>query len=200
MLFALVVAQPEAPGLEAAAAANLAETGVSNPVTAVLLDYRGYDTFLELAIVALAVAAVGAAPPRIGPPAPLTGPVAQATAALLAPALVLVAGYLLWNGSSRPGGAFQAGATLAGALILLEATTPGAPVWRRGRFLRFGAPAGAGAFLVAGLVGLVASGRFLDYPGPAAAYAMMLTIEAAATLSIAICLAALLAAEPEARR
>ena len=196
VMLAAIVSTPAAEGLRAPAMAELAETGVSNPVTAVLLDYRGYDTFLELVVVALAVVGTGAAAPEPADPAPMTGPVARAAAALLVPAILLVAGYLLWTGSSRPGGAFQAGALLAGGLVLLEATSDGRPAWRLGAALRIGAAAGAAAFLLAGLGALAVSGRFLDYPGPAAAYAMILAVESAAAVSIAICLSALFAAAP----
>ena len=199
-MLAAILATPAAEGLRAPAMAELAETGVSNPVTAVLLDFRGYDTFLELVVVALAVVGTGAVATETAAPAPLTGPVARAAGALLGPAIVLVAGYLLWTGSSRPGGAFQAGALLAGGLVLLDATSDGRPVWRLGAALRVGTAAGAAAFLLAGLGALAASGRFLDYPGPEAAYAMILAIETAATVSIAICLAALFAAAPDPAR
>ena len=38
-------------------AAHLAESGVTHPVTAVLLNYRGYDTLLEIAVLLLALLA-----------------------------------------------------------------------------------------------------------------------------------------------
>ncbi len=200
LLFAAILLTPAAPGLQPAVAADIAGTGVQNPVTAVLLDFRGYDTFLELAVVALAVVATGSlAPVRPAPP-PLSSPVARASAAALAPMIVLVAGYLLWTGTSKPGGAFQAGAVLAGGLVLLEATTDGRPAWRIGAALRWGTAGGTAAFLAAGLASLALSGRFLDYPGPEAAYAMILAVESVATVSIAVSLAALLAAAPDPRR
>ena len=37
---------------------SLDQSGVSNPVTAVLLNYRGYDTLLEVAVLLLAIVAV----------------------------------------------------------------------------------------------------------------------------------------------
>lgn len=199
-LFGAILLTPAADGLGAGVTAGLSESGVSNPVTAVLLDIRGYDTFLELAVVALAVVAVGALAPSKAAPAPVSSPVGRAAAAVLAPAIVLVAAYLLWTGTSQPGGAFQAGSVLAGGFVLLEATTSMRPVWRQGAALRWGTVAGAGAFLLAGLAGLWQSGRFLDYPGPEAAYAMILAVESVATVSIAVCLSALLAAAPDPTR
>lgn len=195
-VFLTILTTPAAPGLESAVAAALPASGVENPVTGVLLDYRGYDTFLEVAIVALAVMAGAALAPRSAPLAPLSGPVARGAAAVLAPVIVLVAGYLLWAGSGQPGGAFQAGATLAGGLILLDATGDRHPFWRRGLARRAGAVAGPLAFLGAGLATMALGRGFLDYPDPAVAYAMILTIEGVATVSIAVSLAALFAAEP----
>lgn len=197
LLFAAILLTPPAGGLQPAVAADIAQTGVQNPVTAVLLDFRGYDTFLELAVVALAVVAVGALAPAAAAPPPLSSPVARSAAAALAPAIVLVAGYLLWTGTSKPGGAFQAGAVLAGGLVLLEATSDGPPSWRLGAALRWATAGGTAAFLAAGLASLALSGRFLDYPGPDAAYAMILAVESVATVSIAGSLAALLAAAPD---
>jgi multisubunit Na+/H+ antiporter MnhB subunit len=188
-----------APGLQPAVAEALAASGVTNPVTGVLLDFRGFDTFLEVAIVALAVAGVAALAPQEAAPPPLTGPVARGAAAALAPAIVLFAGYLLWAGSSRPGGAFQAGATLAGALILLDVLGGGRPAWRAGAIPRLGAAAAPLAFLVVGLATMAAGREFLDYATPTAAYATILAIEGVATVSIAVSLAALFAARPSAQ-
>ncbi len=196
-VFATVLLTPAAPGLEGAVAAALPASGVENPVTGVLLDYRGYDTLLEVAIIAFAVVAAGALSPPAPPLAPLAGPVARAAAAVLAPAIVLLAGYLLWAGSGQPGGAFQAGATLAGALILLDVTGDPNPFWRRGPVLRLAAVSGPLAFVTAGLATMALGRGFLDYPSPAVAYAMILTIEAVATVSIATSLAALFAAETD---
>jgi multisubunit Na+/H+ antiporter MnhB subunit len=196
-IFLTVATTPAAPGLEAAVAAALPASGVENPVTGVLLDHRGYDTLLEVTIIALAVMAAAALAPAERRLAPLTGPVARGAAALLAPAIVLCAGYLLWAGSGQPGGAFQAGATLAGALILMDVSGDASPFWRRGPGRRAGAVAGPLAFIAMGLATMAMGHAFLDYPGPQAAYAMILTIEGVATLSIAVSLAALFAAEPQ---
>ena len=49
---------PDAAGLSAQVAANLQTSGVSNPVTAVLLNFRGYDTLLEMVVLLLALLGV----------------------------------------------------------------------------------------------------------------------------------------------
>ncbi|PJF45885.1 MAG: sodium:proton antiporter, partial [Candidatus Thermofonsia Clade 3 bacterium] len=43
---------------------SLPRSGVLNPVTAVLLNYRGYDTLLEVAVLLLAIVGVWAIAPR----------------------------------------------------------------------------------------------------------------------------------------
>lgn len=110
-----------AAGLGAAVEEDLAQSGVSHPITAVLLNFRNYDTLLEIAV--LAAAAVGALALR---PEGTTMPRLRADRGplgamvrVLVPILVLAVGWLLVAGSTRPGGAFQAGALLAGALLML---------------------------------------------------------------------------------
>ena len=44
--------------LPEAVAAHMAESGVEHPVTAVLLNFRGYDTLLEVAVLLLALLGV----------------------------------------------------------------------------------------------------------------------------------------------
>ncbi len=178
------------PGLGELVGANLDASGVSNPVTAVLLNFRGYDTLLEMEVLLLALLGVwslGSAPDlRESSP----GLVLDMLSRLLVPVLVLVAGYLLWAGAHAPGGAFQAGAVLgaAGVMLLLSG-------WRLGeRFtrlpLRVALVLGLGAFVMAGTALLIIGGAFLTYP-PSLAGALILLIEAAAMLSIAVTLAAL---------
>ena len=186
------------PGLSSHVAANLETSGVSNPVTAVLLNFRGYDTLLELGVLLLALLGVwslGVAPEHHEPP---PGPVLDMLTRLLAPLLILVAGYLLWVGAHAPGGAFQAGSVLAaaGVLLLLTGRRPGAGF--SGLPLRITLAAGLGVFVVVGVVLMLLGGRLLEYP-PSFAGALILLIEAAATLSIGTTLAALfLGGRPEA--
>ncbi len=189
---------PQAPGLSDYVAANLETSGVSNPVTAVLLNFRGYDTLLELGVLLLALLGVwslGVVPERRESS---PGPVLDMLSRLLVPLLILVAGYLLWVGTHAPGGAFQAGSVLATAGVLLLLTG-----WKLGtRFsglpLRITLVAGLGVFVVVGVVLVLMGGRLLEYP-PSVAGALILLIEAAATLSIGITLAALfLGGRPEA--
>jgi multisubunit Na+/H+ antiporter MnhB subunit len=58
-LAAVVLLMPDpAPTLAHDAAQNLAETGLGNPITAVLIAYRSFDTMLEKVVLVLAVVGV----------------------------------------------------------------------------------------------------------------------------------------------
>jgi multisubunit Na+/H+ antiporter MnhB subunit len=58
-LAAVVLLMPDpAPTVAHDAAQNLAETGLGNPVTAVLIAYRSFDTMLEKVVLVLAVVGV----------------------------------------------------------------------------------------------------------------------------------------------
>ena len=93
---------------------KIAVSGVSNPVTPVLLNFRGYDTLLEMVVLLLALLGVwslgGAALRRQAAPVPVLDTLAR----LLVPVL-LVAAYLLCVGAHSLGGAFQAGSLLGAA-------------------------------------------------------------------------------------
>ncbi|MDO9601429.1 MAG: MnhB domain-containing protein, partial [Rhodocyclaceae bacterium] len=125
---ALIVAfldlPPAAIDLPAAVTANMATSGVDHPVTAVLLNFRGYDTLLEIGVLLLALIVVLAVAPREEVAAPLVAsaadPVLQTLARIAVPLMLLAAVYLLWAGAHQTGGAFQAGAVLAAAAVLLH--------------------------------------------------------------------------------
>ena len=113
-----VLSLPEpATGLTGRVDAELPNSGVSHPVTAVLLNFRGYDTLLEIGVLLLALLCVWSlrlSPARRDPEAART-PVLGYLVRLLVPVVLVVTVYLLWAGSKQPGGAFQAGAVLAAA-------------------------------------------------------------------------------------
>jgi len=196
--YAVLSLSSSATGLSERVLENLETSGVSNPVTAVLLNFRAYDTLLEMGVLLLALLGVwslGTLPERreTSP-----GPVLDMLSRQLVPLLIMVAGYLLWVGAHAPGGAFQAGSVLgaAGVLLLLTGWRPGARF--AGLPLRITLVAGLGMFVAAGLVLILVSGRLLEYP-PSFAATLILLIEAMATLSIGITLAALfMGARPEA--
>jgi multisubunit Na+/H+ antiporter MnhB subunit len=179
-------------------AANLDQSGVAHPVTAVLLNFRGYDTLLEVAVLLLALLGVLALSRQAGGRAPVPAhPVLQTLARLLAPLMLLVAGYLLWVGAHAPGGAFQAGAVLAAAGVLLRLAGL-LPAWAQpNRLLRAGLALGLAVFVAVAAAALL-EGSLLQYP-PALAGALILLIEAGLTLSIGLVLASLYLASAKER-
>ena len=187
---ALLSLPAEAPGLSGPVGENLSASGVSNPLTAVLLNYRGYDTLLEMGVLFLAVVAVWSLTPAPREPLSPPGAVLDAFVRLLFPVMILVAGYLLWVGAHAPGGAFQAGSVLAAsAVMLLLSGKVVEPRWQ-GRLLRAVLSLGLGVFITVGLAVMFVGHDFLEYP-VAQAGALILLIELAAALSIGATLAAL---------
>lgn len=187
---AMLELAPAPMDLRGPVAAHLADSGVSHPVTAVLLNYRGYDTLLEIAVLLLALLVIIAVVGGTAPLPPVTAhPVLQTLARLAAPLMIVVAGYLLWAGAFRPGGAFQAGAVLAAAAVLLNLVEL-LPSWGMPRLqLRLGLAAGFVVFLGVATA-LLTRGALLQYP-PAQAGSLILLIETALTLSLALILAGL---------
>lgn len=195
LVWAILQLTPAPVQLPAKVGEEIDASGVSHPVTAVLLNFRGYDTLLEVAVLLLALLGVLAGtsveqrrPVRQPAPRML---LLSAFARLLVPLIILVAGYLLWAGSHRPGGAFQAAAVLAASGVLLHLAHL-MPAWATPRrALRFGLVVGFMVFLtIAALPVLIFGGSLLQYP-QAAAGSLILLIEAGLSLSLGLVLAGL---------
>ena len=190
LAYAVLSLPVQAVGLSDRVMASMATSGVRNPVTAVLLDFRGYDTLLEMAVLLVALLGVWSLGTAVAHRKVDPEPVLSTLAGGLVPIMLLMAGYLLWAGTNAPGGAFQAGAVLAAAGILLLLSGKHFPVRLTGWPLRIVLVLGLVAFIAVGVTLLFASGMFLQYP-PGLVAGLMLLIEAAATLSIGATLAAL---------
>jgi multisubunit Na+/H+ antiporter MnhB subunit len=179
----------------------MADSGVDHPPTAVLLNFRAYDTWLEVAV--LLLAAWGALALRQTtrlpeqPQASAAGPVLDWLVRLLVPLAIVVGTYLLWRGTDAPGGAFQAGAVIGAALVLLRLSGYRSigllnAAWLRGSLL-----AGFGGFLLIATVLFLAGWTFLEYP-PEQAGLLIVVIELLITWTVAVSFVALfVAARPE---
>ncbi len=191
---ALILAIVELPAamvaLPAQVEAHLAQSGVEHPVTAVLLNFRGYDTLLEVAVLLIAlITLLGSTGGHAPATAPDANPLTQGLARLALPLVLLMAGYLLWAGAHRPGGAFQAGAVLAAGAVLMQLAGL-QPAWAGPhRWLRLGLTLGFLVFLAVAAA-LLGEGALLRYP-PAWAGGLILLIEAGLTLSLGLILAGL---------
>ena len=162
----------------------LHDSGVRNPVTSVLLNFRAYDTLLELVVVILAVLGVQAITPTYHSVRTRRDPLLGRAVAILVPVCIVVAGNLLWMGADRPGGAFQAAAVLGGAGIMLilsgRLRNLKASDWR----LRLATVAGVGVFVTVGVALMLWDQSFLQYAS-GHAKSFILAIETAAMISVA---------------
>ncbi|WP_269473288.1 MnhB domain-containing protein [Kineobactrum salinum] len=184
--------------LPALLGASLEDSGVSHPVTAVLLNFRSYDTLLEIGVLVIA----GIAGISLASTPSLEDPELRSSDALLhallrwfVPLMLMLAAYLLWAGSYRPGGAFQAGAVLAGTGVLMRLGGLPMDFIRPKLLLRGGLVLGFAVFLLVAVTGAVSGSAFLAYPEHAAG-ALIFTIEIGLTLSIGMILLALFVAAP----
>jgi multisubunit Na+/H+ antiporter MnhB subunit len=181
---------------------RLPETGLGNPVTAVLIAFRSFDTMLEKVVLVLGVVGVwslaadrywGGAPgeARAERPEPTLAFFAQ----MLAPIGILVGVHVFWVGADEPGGAFQGGAILAAMwMIVMMARLTEAPQ-ASAFWLRLALIAGPAVFLAAGVAGAVVAGGFFAYP-PGLAKPLILFIETFMTFTIAVTLPMLVAGPP----
>lgn len=173
--------RPDAPVHEHVGGAYLElgheQTGMRNLVTAVLLNYRGFDTFGEVVVIFVALMAVlgvahgdargGANDEREGVP---VSPVVRFVVRTLAPFIAMFALAMLLRGHETPGGGFQAAAVAASLFIALTLVlgrahasrllpTAATPWWQAAAPL---------AFAIVGWLGWRATGAFLGFPDPAA--------------------------------
>lgn len=113
------------------------ETGASNAVAGMILNYRGFDTFGESCVLFLAVSSVfilllrdenntsqkdlEQAQRQDRRRKRRQDVILQEAARLLSPFILLFGAYMLLGGHHSPGGGFSGGAVLGGALILYAA-------------------------------------------------------------------------------
>jgi multisubunit Na+/H+ antiporter MnhB subunit len=192
LLVAVFHLTDDTPGLAAAVEAEM--QAVEHPVTAVLLVFRGFDTMLELGILALAVLGMLTVRGRTDLSAaalvPPHDPVLAHVVRLLVPIAVLIAGYLLWLGTFTAGGAFQAGVVLGAAAILLwlsrHRSIEATPQW----LWRSLVVLGFAGFVVAAAITSYWPGQVLAFPA-SHLYVIVQVIEVLAAISIGASLAAL---------
>ncbi|EFV92543.1 hypothetical protein ES5_05580 [Dietzia cinnamea P4] len=191
-------ASGDAAPLTAAVDEAMPSAAVGHDITAVLLDFRAYDTLLEVAV--LLVAVVGAyALASSAPPGASTAALGASTTRppatlvdflrLASPVLLLLAAWLLFAGAYQPGGAFQGGAMLAGTAIL-AAGAGAAPALLEGVSGRVVVSVGPLAFLTAGGAGVLSAGHWLHMPAGLETPATVL-VETALAVSIGAALATL---------
>jgi len=192
-LVGVLVALPLREALLAEAVrTNLERTGLSSPVTGVLLGFRAYDTLFEVCVLVVAMVAVwsldrGHRDFTRDPGELREDPVLDSLARLVVPVAGVTAVYLVWSGSHAVGGAFQGAALLAGVGVLLAAGGMMRPIASGAPVVRMLAVSGLALFVGLGVAFMPWSGAFLAYPD-GWAYGTTLLVEGALAVSIAVIL------------
>lgn len=151
------------------------EAGALNMVTAVLADYRSYDTLGETVVILTAglacVLVLGTFRPSGGDgdgehamSYSFGSDVLDATSRIIIPFIVLFAAYVVVHGHTSPGGGFQGGAIFAAAIILVRLVRGRAPgLQLRSDVTLAIACLGVLVYAVTGFVSLAFGSNFLDY-------------------------------------
>ncbi|EEB74532.1 Na(+)/H(+) antiporter subunit B [Thermococcus sp. AM4] len=138
------------------------QTGAVNAVTAVVVNYRGFDTLGEVTVLFIASTGVGALLWRKKKKrtARTEGSVVLTTGtSLLFPFVVLFGAYIFIHGHLTPGGGFPGGATIATAFLLLYMAFVTYEIPHK-VFEKTEGLAGMG-YVAVGLIGLAIGGYFL---------------------------------------
>ena len=151
------------------------ETKVPNMVTAVLADFRGYDTMFETVVIFIAGIGIIAVLRNFGdgaahvpdPPEPDEGSdlIVRSTCRLVVPLIQLFALYVVAHGHHSPGGGFQGGVMLGASYILL-ALACGLPAAKRRMGERKAIMLAASGIIIYagwGVACMFCGGNFLDY-------------------------------------
>lgn len=127
---------------------SVEETGALNTVTAMILDYRAFDTFGESTVLFAATMSIvcllrldrrsagkgkktgGEESPRFKFSSPYMDRVFWGTARLLIPFIMLFGIYVVFNGHLSPGGGFSGGAVLGAGLILCSLVVGQQRMWQ----------------------------------------------------------------------
>jgi multicomponent Na+:H+ antiporter subunit B len=192
---------PRGPYADLAPKIMLDERHVTNTITGVTFDLRGFDTLGEELI--LFVAALGAtvllraqrgereareaaeAEERRGP---ATAESLRAIGAVLVGPVLLLGAYIVVHGALTPGGGFQGGVILAGALLLVYAAGQVAAVQRVRpvSLVEVTDAVGAAAYVLVALGGLVFGVAAMDNFLPLGTTGSLLSGGTVPVLSVAV--------------
>jgi len=185
------------PGLGPLVEQKIELSGVEHPVSAVLLNFRFFDTWFEMTVILLAIVALqtlrGRTPRGDSLPSGQSDQVLTWFARLLSPVLILFSVYLLWRGKHAPGGAFQSGVVLGAALSVLALTGYQDFLLRSPVVSRLVVTLGVVGFSGAGLFPLVLGGELAELPSGWAGDTILI-VETMAALSTGMSIPYLLVA------
>ena len=198
---AAVDAEP-LPGMAGVAVLEtLPSTGLGNPVTAVLLWFRGFDTLLEITVLLAALLSAQAVTRLDDPDSSILTqdpdtPLISALLAIIVPLTVLVSVHLLNAGSQSAGGAFQAAAVMAACGVILALTGRLSTSAQPSRLINLGLLIGILTFISIGLMPLTYGQPLLALSGVWAIY----LLESTMMISIALILLLLFTGSISVRR
>ncbi|HIP54181.1 MAG TPA: sodium:proton antiporter [Sulfurimonas autotrophica] len=186
--YAILSLPQQAQGLSQAVYTEMGKSGVSNPVTAVLMNFRAYDTLLEMAVLFVALIGVySLSYIKKEANLRLQSSVLQRLGGILVPFLLLLSVYLLWVGAHASGGAFQAGSMVSASAILMFLSGWKFSLFPQHTFVRLLLSLSLIVFLFIAILTLYMSKELLLLPVKEASYFIFI-LEAAATVSIGITL------------
>lgn len=150
------------------------ETGCENIVTAIILNYRGFDTDGEVTVIFTAMMAVfgvlllprTARQEQPDEPSIPVSPVTRFIVRVLAPFIIVFSVYMVIYGHATPGGGFQGG-TIIGALLIATSLVQGSKQAQKllpEQIRQWLQPAAVLLFTVVGVTGMVLLGEYLSYP------------------------------------
>ena len=141
------------------------DTGAINLITAILFDYRGFDTLGEATVIFAAAGAVAFLVSKEGASmiSAKFSLLVQQTLSFIMPFLFLFAFYLIAFGHLSPGGGFTGGVVMAAIVISLTVVfgIKYSDTQIKSKYKTFLESFGAIGFLLGGMVGIFLGGNFL---------------------------------------
>jgi len=139
------------------------DTGASNVVTSIVLNFRGFDTLGEVTVLFLASLGVGFLfsgntknyKPEIQPSLIL-----RVSSRLLFPLFIMFGAYIFIHGHLTPGGGFQGGSIIASAVLFLYLGSKDKKL--PGHFIEYLESLSGLGFIGIGFAGILASNIFLN--------------------------------------
>jgi multicomponent Na+:H+ antiporter subunit B len=161
--------QKELKGIGEYYAENAAdEVGAANIVTSIVVTYRGFDTLGEVSILFLASAIIGFVlstsknipNEKDENDVYLASEILVTASKILIPIMFMFGTYVFINGHLTPGGGFQGGSIIASSIVLSVLANP-KKKFNHKLIDIIESLSGVG-FVVAGILGLILAGGFLD--------------------------------------
>ena len=146
---------------------GVADTGASNIVTSIVLNYRALDTLGEVTVLFIASLGVGVflslrekKEPNDKQGLPPASLIVRRGSQFLFPLIILFGGYIFLHGHLTPGGGFQGGSVIASAFLLMFLGNTGFRLHQKP--LAVTESLAGLTFVIIGLIGLGIGGYFLN--------------------------------------